>query len=203
MNEGRARTLLGAIAQAAEALRDVLACEAPEFERFWSGVVAECRELAATPVPPVSDGLEDLAERILGAFGVGMGSLSDLVLWRDEADERRRVNAHLRGLRCELGDLAAQLRDEARAGVIIEGRVRFYLTALESLLLRGNEADAAAACRALLDADELACSAVFALVASMAQRAWRHPWTGTQAGYILAALRSELQVYIDGAEAAS
>jgi hypothetical protein len=76
------------------------------------------------------------------------------------------------------------------------GRVRFYLTALEELLLRGNEEDAAGECRALLNADELDCGAASALAESMAGRAWRHPWTGTQAAYIVAAIRNELKVYI-------
>ena len=47
--------------------------------------------LVAVDMPRLPGGIESLADRIIRAFGVGMGSLSDLVPWREERGERRRV----------------------------------------------------------------------------------------------------------------
>src|SRR5262245_28365957 len=102
--------LIGGIGEAAKTLQRTLAHEAPEFERFWTDIGAHCDGLLAASTPPLPGVVEDLADRIARAFGVSMGSLSDLVLWRDDGEERRRANSQLTTLRCKLRDLALRLR---------------------------------------------------------------------------------------------
>lgn len=195
MNDGRARMLIGGVAEASGALAAIVAGEAPEFEPFWSAIANECRALLAEQTNPLPRTVEDLADRIARAFGVGMGSLSDLVLWRDDREERRRVNAQLTALRCKLAELAARLRQEAQAGVVNPLVVRRYLTALESVFLDGLQEEPAHKCRALLNHDEIECQRAWALLDEIASQPWP-VGVAYRLVHVAAALRNELSIYV-------
>ncbi len=199
--------LLGGVEQAAGELHGILAREAPEFACFWRDVIAECRALLAAEFF-APEALDDFAQAIVRAFGVGMGSLSDLVLSREDRTEMKRVNAHLGMLRCKLGALAERLRDEARSGArsVNPLAVRRHLVELETVLIEerraGRHRDEAPAvtCRALLNGDDLDCHQVLAFVDETQAPAWWNRETYARIVRVLNAIRRELSAYLVGAE---
>lgn len=186
MNHGRARMLLCGVEQTAGELHAIVAREAPEFACFWRDVVAECRELVAAEwLAPHA--LEELAQAIVRALGVGMGSLSDLVLMREDRAEMKRANAHLDMLRNKLGAFGERLRLEAIEGTINTFVVRRHLTELETVLLdRARERDHQAQ--------------ALAFVVDLEEHVGLGHATRTQAMPVLNKIRHELRPYVVDAE---
>lgn len=110
MNHGRVRMVLGELAEVAGELHGLLAVEAPEFEPFWSDVLARSRAFLADSAPMSSEAVECVARDVVAACAeVGMGTLSDLVLTRPTPEEMDRDTDHLHALRCRVVVLGRRL----------------------------------------------------------------------------------------------
>ena len=154
------------IERGAESLHRVVERDAAEFAWYWDQLVAVIRRVLALDWLPIQE-IEEVAEGVPRAIGWGPGSLSDLVLEREDRAEMRRANEDLRVLRVRLGRLAERLDELLHRGRADVRIVRRHFTELESGLLRCNRTALAERCRRLLTTDIFDWAAANQLIAEI------------------------------------
>lgn len=123
------RSLLQKLSSTVRELHGILSTELPTNAPYWERVANEADYLAMEGTPRDA---EQFARRVAGAFGVGMGSFSDIY-----------INDRFDSLRETLAQQLAQIEDSARTvGGVDRAKVRTLLVGLETVLLDAGMAEA-------------------------------------------------------------
>jgi hypothetical protein len=191
LKAGKILLELGAIA---ERLHEIVMREAPEFEPAWREIALDAYRLAAGSVVANRD-CEALSDRVETALGIGLGSLTELVLEREAPDEMERVNDALDELRCRAGFAAIRLRNLGLETAVDLDQLRAMITAIASTLIEEGQPGWAQRCRGLLERDEIDSFGACALAPELARQPWA-PSLALRLGRELPALAMVLKPYI-------